>query len=125
MLYYLYPETRHRKRGPTYSIRIQTSKGALTRLSGYDSLQHATDEAERLAPELNSGKITLDDLKAQRDRIHRGLSQLEWAKYFNIHRNSIYQGAKYQGITWQAWVEARLPPAKRLAYGSTEAFQLP
>lgn len=125
MKYYTNPQTRIRKLGPTHSIRVESMGKVLAVLSGYPSLEAATEDAKRIAIELNTGQITLDDLKAQRDRIHRGLTQLEWAKYLGVHRNSIYQGAKYQGITWQTWIENKLPPAKRLSNGSTETFHLP
>lgn len=125
MTYYLYPQTRIRQLNATHSILVQDSKKAVARLSGYPTLEAAQQDADRLAPLLNNGQLTLDQLKAQRTRIHRGLTQLQWAQKLGVHRNSIYQGAKYQGITWQEWVEAKLPMDKRLSNGSTETFQIP
>ena len=127
MKYYTNPQTRIRKLGPTHSIRVESMGRVLAVLSGYPSLEAATEDAKRIAIELNEGIKTLEEVKANRLRptTHRGLTQLEWAKYLGIHRNSIYQGAKYQGITWQTWIENKLPPAKRLSNGSTEAFHLP
>lgn len=125
MKYYARPQTRIRKLGPTYSVLIEVKGKNVARLSGYESEQHAAEEAQRIAVELNNGQTTLDQLKAQRTRTHRGLSQLQWAEKLGVHRNSIYQGAKYQGITWQEWVENKLPMDKRLSNGSTETFQTP
>ena len=110
-----YPYPRPRKARTTYYVNLYENSLLKAKLSGFHSLEHARTEGQLIADAINARELTIEQVKEQHGKKFLGKTQMEWAEQLGIHRNAIYQGAKYQGISWQEWITNRIMESTNLA----------